>query len=156
MYYNVEEIEIAIDKAKAIINSRTKEVDTYKRGYNDCFALLVEYDKALRGKSSYYHNFNFSEYTTIRGFFKALTDSGFISLEQMATDSNYELIKTKRPIYGDIAFQSRPSDKELGGAMLAGNGRWITTSESNEGVVEKRPLFFLEMKLSLLARPLRS
>ena len=155
-YYTVEEIEVAINKAKAIINSRTKEVDEYTRGYNDCFSLLVEYDKSLRGENSYFYDFKFKDYTTIKGFFKALKNSGFDSLKDMAEKSNYEIIKTKRPIFGDIAFQARSEDSQLGGAMLAGDGWWITTSELNEGINETRPLFFLETKLLLLARPLRS
>jgi chromosomal replication initiation ATPase DnaA len=52
MYYTKEEIEIAIDKASKAISDKSKEVTKFTYGYNDCFALLVEYDKALRGKEN--------------------------------------------------------------------------------------------------------
>jgi len=152
MYYKEEEITTAIEAAKAIIDSRTKEVNEYKRGYNDCFALLVEYDKQLRGGITAY-NFDF-EYSDFMGFFVALKQQGYKNLKDMAEKANYEIIKNKRPQFGDIAFE-RPTD-DGGAAMIAGNSRWVSTSEKNLGVCDKRPLFFFERKLLLLARPLRS
>ena len=152
MYYTVEEIKVAIDKAKAIINSRTKEVDEYTRGYNDCFSLIVEYDKSLRqGNTKYSFDFDYSDFIS---FFKGLRSRGYKNLKELARRNDYEVITTLRPQYGDIAFE-RPT-KDGGVAMIASNGCWVSTSDYNKGVVEKRPLFFLERKLLLLARPLRS
>ena len=152
MYYTVEEIKVAINEAKTIINSRTKEVNEYTRGYNDCFALLVEYDKALRGgKTSY--NFDF-DYSNFMEFFAVIRQRGYKNLKELAEEANYEIIKTLRPQFGDIAFE-RPTDSG-GAAMIAGDGCWVSTTERNTGITNKRPLFFLERKLLLLARPLRS
>jgi len=152
MYYTVKEITKALEDAKTIINSRTKEVNKYTRGYNDCFALLVEYDKALRGGITGY-NFDF-EYSDFMGFFVALREKGYRNLKELAIEANYEIITNKRPQYGDIAFE-RPTD-DGGAAMIAGDGRWVSTNEIRLGVCEKRPCHFFERKLLLLARPLRS
>jgi len=152
MYYTVEEIKVAINEAKTIINSRTKEVNEYTRGYNDCFSLIVEYDKLLRqGNTKYNFDFDYSDFI---GFFKAIRSKGYKNLKELAIEANYEIINTLRPQYGDIAFE-RPTE-DGGAAMIAGDGWWVSTSEYNKGIVEKRPLFFLERKLLLLARPLRS
>ena len=72
----------------------------------------------------------------------------------MAKKANYEIIKDKRPKFGDIAFE-RPTE-DGGAAMIAGDSRWVSTDEKRLGSVEKRPIFFLERKLLLLARPVRS
>lgn len=152
MYYEEEEISIALNSAKAIIDSRTKEVNEYIRGYNDCFALIVEYDKALRGGKTFY-NFDF-DYSNFKDFLVVIKQQGYKSLKDMAEKANYDIIKNKRPKFGDIAFE-RPTE-DSGAAMIAGDSRWVSTDEKLFGSIEKRPLYFFERKLLLLARPVRS
>jgi hypothetical protein len=51
MYYDVEEINYALNKATEIINERTVDKG-FIRSYSDCFCFLIEYDKALRNNKS--------------------------------------------------------------------------------------------------------
>jgi hypothetical protein len=52
-------------------------------------------------------------------------------------------------MFGDIAFMNNT-------AIIAGESRWVTTSEKGLGVNEGLQYSHFERKLTLLARPLRS
>ena len=147
MYYEVKEINNALLKAKSIIDSRTEEVKKYTLNYNDCWALIKEYDKALRGGTSLL-NINF-DYSDHKDFFKKLE----FDLNSLAINAGYEIVKSKRPQFGDIAYEVLYGD---GSAMIAGDGWWVTTSEKNLGTLNKRKRYHFERRLLLLARPLRS
>ena len=147
MYYDKEELLNALVKATKIINNRTKDVEKFTWGYNDCFCFLIEYDKALRGKKSQANSINFN-YNNPKDYIKELRKKGH-TLKSFAEYCNYEIRKDLRPQFGDIGYQD-------GSAIIAGNGHWVTTDENNFGVKEGRRYYFLDRHLSLLARPLRS
>ena len=146
MYYTEKEIDSALEKAKSIIDSRTEEVEDYTLNYNDCWALVKEYDKALRGTSLLDINFNYKDH---EDFFNKLE----YNLNSLATNAGYEIVANKRPQFGDIAYESLYG---VGSAMIAGNGWWVSTSEKNLGTQNKRKRYHFERRLILLARPLRS
>jgi hypothetical protein len=60
----------------------------------------------------------------------------------------YQLIKNKRPLLGDIAFED--------GAMINDGDFWVSTEENNTGTRRRRQTNFLERHLLVLARPIRS
>jgi len=155
MYYSVKEISTAIDAAKAVINSRAKEVGVNTKNYSDCFALLVEYDIALRGeKNSKLKEISkgLKPYKDAKGFITSLKEAGFESLNDFGVHGNYEHAKVKRPKFGMIAYELLRNGE--GSAMIAGDGHWISTC--NEGVQMGRKLVFYELRLLYLATPLRS
>jgi hypothetical protein len=43
-----------------------------------------------------------------------------------------------------------------GSAVIAENGHWVTTDEDNSGIKQGSRYMFLDRRLNLLARPLRS
>jgi len=145
MYYSVEEISVALDKATTIINNRTK-YEGFQRGFSDCYAFLVEYDRVLRGTTKAYDIFNF-EYKNAKEFFIKLYRKGY-DLKSFATYCGYELQSKPRPMFGDITFIN-------GSAMIAGKYRWVTVEE-NGGISISRQYRHFEKDLLLLARPLRS
>jgi hypothetical protein len=147
MYYDKEELLKALNKATEIINKKTKDVEKFTWGYNDCFCFLIEYDKQLRGKKSQANSINFS-YNNAKDYLRELRKKGH-TLKSFAEYCNYEIRKDLRPQFGDIAYQD-------GSAIIAGNSHWVTTDENNFGVKEGRRYYFLDRHLSLLARPLRS
>jgi len=146
MYYTVEEMSTALDAAKKTINDRTSCAETYTRGWNDCMALLIEYDKELRGSTKAYGIIDF-EWKTTKDFMLKLARKG-VSLSQFAEYCSYEVIPSKRPKAGDIAFNQ--------GAMVSDGSFWVTTNERNTGVVNSKQVMFLEYDFLLIARPLRS
>jgi len=139
----------ALEKACEIINKRTLETDVYKRGFNDCFALLAVYDQELRlGYSKVKEIMDF-EYDSPSEFLRTLRKKGF-TLNKFAEYCGYQIIADKRPMSGDIAY-------EHGSAMIASDkGWWVTTSDYNEGIKNARQIMFVERRLGLLARPIRS
>jgi len=151
--YSIKELSEALEGARAIINSRTKEVDVYTRGYNDCWSLIVEYDRLLRGEHSLFAKLDLTYKNSI-DYLRQLKLNGYDTVHDLALKGNYEIIRTLKPQFGDVAFEL--SKDKTGGAMIAGDGFWVSTSEHNTGVCDKRPQFFFERKLTLLARPLRS
>ena len=140
--YTKDECVAAVEVATTIINARTKGLEVYTRGTNDCAALLVEYDKALRGPTSK-AQLGF-EWNSPRDFVVKLRRCGF-TVESYLEHCGYEIIKNKRPKLGDVAFS--------GGAMIAGPRGWISTAETNEGVVVARQMMYLEINMSVIARP---
>ena len=155
MYYSTTEISTAIDAAKAVINSRAKEVGVNTKGYSDCFALLVEYDIALRGeKNSKLKEAakKFKPYQDAKGFITSLKEAGFESFNDLGVYCSYEHSKVKKPKFGMIAYELLRTGE--GSAMIAGDSHWISTC--NEGVQMGRKLVFYELRLLYLATPLRS
>ena len=147
MYYELEEIISAIDKAKKIINYKTSIVDRFTWGYNDCFCFLIEYDKALKGNKSKAEDV-IIEYNSPKEYLLGLRRQKF-TLKSFAEYCNYEIRPDLRPQYGDIGYMD-------GSAVIAENGHWVTTDEDNSGIKQGSRYMFLDRRLNLLARPLRS
>ena len=144
MDYTQEELTEAINSATQTINDRTEACTEYTRGTNDCAALLVAYDKALRGSSSK-AELGF-QWRNPRDFVVKLGRQGF-TVASYLEHCGYEVVTNNRPKIGDVAF--------AGGAMIASPRGWISTSEDNEGVVHFKQLMFLEMNINIIARPKR-
>jgi hypothetical protein len=147
MYYELKEISDALLKAKESINSKTGEVNEFTWGYNDCFCFLIEYDKALRSNKSKAEDLKV-EYNNPKEYLLALRNKGF-TLKTFAEYCNYEIRPDLRPQYGDIGYMD-------GSAVIADDGHWVTTDEDNSGIKQGSRYMFLDRRLSLLARPLRS
>jgi hypothetical protein len=147
MYYKLEEIISAIDKAKKIIRYKTSIVDRFTWGYNDCFCFLIEYDKALKGNKSKAEDV-IIEYNSPKEYLLGLRRQKF-TLKSFAEYCNYEIRPDLRPQYGDIGYMD-------GSAVIAENGHWVTTDEDNSGIKQGSRYMFLDRRLNLLARPLRS
>jgi len=144
-YYTEEEITGALQRATRTINLLTESCTEYTRGINDCFALLAEYDKELRGSTKARDYIKF-RWKTTREFAVKLGREGY-SIKQYIEYCGYELVRDKRPILGDIAFEN--------GAMINDGIFWVSTDENNKGVKDKRQTFSIEPRI-LLARPIRS
>ena len=143
-HYPTSECVKAIETATQVINKRTSHCTEYTRGHNDCAALLVEYDRALRGNKSK-AGFGF-RWKTTREFVVKLAHTGF-TVETYLEFIGYEIITNKRPLVGDVAF-----DK---GGMIASPSGWISTKETNEGVSVLKQVMFLDRKISIIARPIK-
>jgi len=146
MYYTSKEISTAINKSTEIINYRAKE-EGYVRGFSDCYALLVEYDRVLRGKTKADDILNF-EYLNTKEFLYKMLKRGY-NFESFAKACNYEILTKPRPMFGDIGFKN-------GSAMIAGEYRWVTVEEDKKGVRSGTQYSYFERNLQILARPLRS
>jgi hypothetical protein len=149
MYYTVEEITVAMNTAKTIIDERTTGLDTYTRGVNDCFALAVEYTKALTQKESPLSDFS---YRDSREFLIKIKKAGYNDVATLMNKCGYKIVTGTRPKYGDIAFEFLRNN--IGTAMIASNGCWVSTCEFNTGVIEKRPIKIKE-SLNVLGRPIK-
>lgn len=143
-HYTEDECTKAIAIATQTINDRTRGLAEYTRGTNDCAALLMQYDKALRGLVSK-AQLNFT-WKNPREFVINLKRSGF-TVEEYLVSCGYEIVGSKRPKIGDVAFS--------GGAMIASPRGWISTTETNEGVVVARQTMYLEINMSVIARPIK-
>jgi len=137
----------ALENTKQEINERTRNTPVYKRGFNDCFAMVMVYDEKLRGYTKSKEIVDF-EWESPKEFISKLKRKGY-SLTDFATYCGYTVVTSKRPELGDIAFEN-------GSAMIADKDHWISTSEINDGVQNKRQIQFLERNVSLIARPIRS
>jgi hypothetical protein len=146
MYYNLEELSVALDKATTIINNRTKD-EGFQRGFSDCYAFLVEYDRVLREQTKAYFVLNF-EYSNAKDFLRKLKSKGF-SLKSFASFCDYEIQTKPRPKFGDIGYMN-------GSVMIADENWWVTTSEKGLGVTRVKQYTHFERNLSFLARPVRS
>jgi len=144
-YYTEEEMTEALQRAIRTINLLTEGCTEYTRGINDCFALLAEYDEELRGSTKARDYIKF-RWKTTREFAVKLGREGY-SIEQYIEYCGYELVRDKRPLLGDIAFEN--------GAMINDGIFWVSTDENNKGVKDKRQTFSIEPRI-LLARPIRS
>jgi hypothetical protein len=144
-YYTELECTTAIATATEVINNRTKECLEYTRGYNDCAALVAEYDRALRGPQTKI-DYDFT-WKNPRQFLVGLRRKGF-TLEEYFEHCDYKIIRNGRPKVGDVAFSN--------GAFLASQRGWVSTTETNEGVVVAKQLMYLERNMSVIARPQRN
>jgi len=157
MYYTKEEIEIAIDKASKAISDKSKEVTKFTYGYNDCFALLVEYDKALRGKENTKLNEffkTFGAYKNPKEWLSNMNRVGFDNYKDLAIHSGYEPARKKKPRFGDIGYELLKEN--VGMAMVAGNNFWVSSCPLNNGIQTSRRIVFYERRLLFLGTPLRS
>ena len=145
-YYTEEECLEALQRATKVINEITESCENYTRGINDCFALLVEYDYQLKGKTRARDYVKF-RWKTTREFIVKLAQEGY-SLADYMEYCGYEILNNKRPQIGDIAFEN--------GAMINNGDFWVSTNENNTGVANTRQAHFLERHLHVLARPIRS
>ena len=153
MEYSFDHIKESIDKAIIIINKKLKN-NKFVRGKNDCFAFLIEYDNQLRNGSKL-SNLKLDPYNSSKEFFTSINTAGFNSLNDLAEYAGYEPKKDKRPQHGDIAYELLPNRK-LGSAMIAADGYWVTTSENDSGIIQRRQIFYYERRLIFLAKPIRS
>ena len=145
-YYTEEECTAALQRATVTINKITESCENYTRGINDCFALLAEYDLELRGKSKARDHVKF-RWKTTKEFVVKLAREGY-SLSDYMEYCGYKIVTNKRPLLGDIAFEN--------GAMINNGDFWVSTNENNTGVANTRQAHFLERRLPVLARPIRS
>ena len=151
MAYTEKQLLEAIQAATEEINAKTREVKHYTRGYNDCFAFLVAYEKHLRKeKSLNYRLPSFNSYNDNQDFLNKLFASGYVSLDVLAKVMLFEPVKNRIPQTGDIAYEERHS---IGSAMIAEKDYWVSTTENNKGVMRRRKLLFKELRPILLARP---
>jgi hypothetical protein len=144
-FYSEEECSIALVKAEADINRRAVQSGKYTRGFNDCFAFFALYDSYLRLESRAKDPIVF-EWNSTKEFVQKLYLRGH-TIESYMEFCGYHIVKNKRPMLGDIAFES--------GAMIHNGTHWVTTKEDNEGTIYKQA-HFLERKIPLIGRPLRS
>ncbi len=157
MYYTVEELEDAINKASQVISDKSKEVDKFTYGHNDCFSLLVEYDKALRGKEDTTLNEifkTFDSYDSPKGWLSNIKKAGFKDYRELAVYSGYEPSKQKKPQFGNVGYELLKEN--VGMAMIAGRTHWVSTCPSNNGIHTSRRIVFYERRLLFLGTPLRS
>lgn len=144
MSYTQYELAMAVGLTIDLMNKRTEACTEYTLGVNDCVAMLVEYDKALRGPKSR------AELPFTWGgpidFLRSLGRAGYTA-EQYLESCGYSIVKNKRPLVGDVAFH--------GGALIASPSGWLTTTETNKGVTVAKQLVFFEPKLSIIARPIK-
>ena len=148
----MEEIvkEVAIDKARRIINMRALTAGEYIRGYNDCFAFLLEYERALRGDASLSKDIDIT-YNDEVEFMAEITNLGYESLESFTIAMGFELVENREPSTGDIAFENIQG---VSTAMIAENNYWFSTDERNKGVMPRRKQIFKEINLTIHARPI--
>jgi hypothetical protein len=136
----------ALSSAVQKINDLSKSLKIYKRGINDCLALFIEYDKALRKEKSTASDIIDFTWDSTEEFVMKLIQKGY-SLPAYAKYCGYEIVKDKRPKIGDAAFDD--------GAMITNGSFWVSTDERNTGVINKKQHMFLETKATIIARPLR-
>jgi len=67
--YTEDQLLTAIAKATEEINDKTFQIKDYVRGYNDCFAFLVCYEKHLRKEKSRESSLRLKGYHNQEGFF---------------------------------------------------------------------------------------
>ena len=146
MYYDEKELTQALERARVKIDKITERTSEYTRGTNDCFALLIAYDEELRENSKARDLITF-RWKSTREFMVNLARAG-MTLEDYAVECGYEVISSKRPLLGDIAFGNS--------AMVNDGSFWVSTSEDNTGTRNVSQTLFLERHLKVLARPIRN
>jgi len=151
--YLEEELEAAIDTARKVINSRAISADRYIRGYNDCFAFFIEYEKALRGEDSLSKHITLS-YSDSEEFLQQIKEQlGHSNLLKFALAMKFKPVKNRVPTLGDIAFDT---DSGVGGCLIAAHNHWLSTTETNHGVRPKRRFYSKEIiNVSLHVRPIK-
>jgi len=150
MSYTIEEKEKALLAAERVIEERTQE-GKYLRGYNDCFAFVILYEKFLRGASSQAASLlNLDSYEDHHEFFSELNNLGFLSLQHFAETMKFEVVEDRVPLLGDVAYEER---RGVGTAMVAGRDYWLTPTEAARGIVPRRRVLPKEIRPVLLVRP---
>jgi|SRR5210317_82589 len=147
MYYTVEEMSEALQRAVNRINLITKDCENYTRGTNDCFALFAEYDYQLRGEASKARDLIKFLWNSPREFVVKLAREGY-SIYDFAEYCNYRLVSSKRPELGDVAF--------LSGVFICDGEFWVSPKETNEGICNKLQVMPVETRMTFIARPIRS
>lgn len=150
MYFSEKKISSAIEQAVAVINSRCKTLRGFNRGYNDCWAFVYEYDKALRGGVSTLPISDLS-YNSYEGFIEEIKNKGFDDFNDLAVNNSYEVITTHIPRYGDIAYEIAPDG--TGTAIIADKTWWLS-SLGNHGTVQYRKLRQFDRRMLVLVRPI--
>lgn len=151
MAYTEQQFFEAIQSAKDEINHKTKETNSYIRGYNDCFAFLVAYERYLRKDKSRCYLLPFqSSYSDHKDFMKKLSVEGYASLDMLSKVMLFEPVKDRVPQTGDIAYEERRS---FGSAMIAEKDYWVSSKEDCSGIYNYRKVLFKELRPILLARP---
>lgn len=145
MYYDNKELTQALERARVKIDKITERTSEYTRGTNDCLALLMTYDEELR-EGSKARDFISFRWKSTREFIVKLARAGY-TLEDYATECGYEVISSKRPLLGDIAFGTV--------AMVNDGSFWVSTNEDNTGTRNVSQTLFLERNIKVLARPVR-
>lgn len=142
-YYLLDERDSALAKAIREINERALFAAEYRRGFNDCAALLAVYDGYLRGaESRAWTALNF-EWKSAKGFLQGLYDRGY-TVKTYFEYCGYEIISKQRPWAGDVGFSTS-------GAHLYDGINWVSTHEDNSGIIAKR---FNDPRM-IVARPVK-
>jgi nucleoid-associated protein YejK len=145
MYYQDEELKQALVRTRVKIDKITECTKKYTRGKNDCFAFIVAYDEELRGKQSKVRGLITFKWESTRDFLVKMARAK-LTVEGVLVACNYEVVASKRPKLGDIAYES---------SCMVNDGKfWISTNEDNTGTTDLRQVSFLERKATL-ARPIK-
>jgi len=150
MQFTEEEILASISKARETIDIRSKGLRGYDRGFNDCFALVSEYDQNLRGDSSKAAGLSL-RFTSAIDFLRQIRELGYKSLNEMSEDFGYETLKEyTRPQTGDILYEI---GAEGGTTAVAGDYYWISANGRGSNIY--RRIRTIEINSLLLARPIK-
>lgn len=156
-FYTEQEMNSAIEEAMVEIQERTEDIQDFLRGVNDCFALLVEYDEALRGRSKA-KDLDL-RYKSHLEFHRAIQTQKLPSIVRLATYCNYKLVKDGQARLGDVAYEGR---SKRGSAMICWKNEenklvWISVDEINHtGVIDKREVKQVEDGQITIFRPIRN
>ena len=150
MEYEEEIILKAIQDARNTINLRSRGLRGYDMGYNDCFSLLSEYDKNLRGDSSKVHGLSLS-YKSAPEFLRKIRELGYKTLTEMSEAFGYDTLpRHERPQAGDIIYEI---GSEGGTTAVADDFYWINSDGRKANIYRK--IRNIELSALLLARPRR-
>jgi len=144
--YNYYDKLTAVERSVNEINNRTKFLEKYTRGENDCFELARVYDEQLRGLSSIIRGLVTFDWSSPREYLSKLRSEN-LNPKIVLELCGYDLLDGETPEVGDVMYNRA-------GAYLAGpEGFWITTSEENLGVIKASPMLIIDTKLKLVGRP---
>lgn len=146
MNYSESEIEIAIEKAVKEINKRAEQSESYIRGYNDCFALAAQYEIKLRKDRSIAVNSEVS-YSLPEEFLKAINCNTF---DEVAEKFKFSPVYDRVPRKGDVIVEVRQG---FISTLICDGNYWITTTETNNGVTQRRRVLPKEIRAVFHGRP---
>lgn len=150
MYFSEDEVNLALSRAKRVMQKRVAEKREREWGYTDCWSLVVLYDKFLRGSSTPLEDLKL-DYNDYKEFLNGVYANGYPDFGAFAKSFNYEKITNKRPKHGDIAYTLTHDGS---GTALIADCNWWVTSTGNTGVIEGRRIRPVETTLHFLARPI--
>jgi len=142
--YSQEATSGAIDAATREIEARNRDLKSYIRGTNDCFAFLLLYEAFLRGSKSLSKDMAAIKYRDHKEFL------GCTNLLELATQLGFKVVPDRVPQSGDVCYEER---RGIGTAMVAREGYWLAPTERLKGVREVRKTLFKELRPQFLARP---